>query len=401
MSAVVVPVPLALAVAAALFAAGLADAWLARRSPSVDRSLAGVMARGAPSPMRVTARPERGIHARIRQAAPVDVRVDPPESDHVLDATVVATRRGRHVFPPVAARTEGPLRLGRHFHRAIGPPSTVAVYPDVPAARRLALAVRRGWLREEGRLARGALGIGTDFDSIRDYMPDDEIRQVNWRATARLGRPMSNLYRVDEDRDVVCLLDAGRLMAAPVGALTRLDAGVDAVVALASVADVVGDRVGVIAFDQTVRRRVAPRRHGGRVVTEAVFDLEPSSLDSDFEIAFRSVRGAKRAFVVVFTDLLDEAAAASLVRAVPLLARAHAVVVASAVDLDLRSIVRTPPADEVEAMRQFVALDVLAARSRTKQLLVRAGAGVVEAAPSSLGAATVRAYLRAKTRARF
>src|SRR5207237_663997 len=83
-----------------------------------------------------------------------------------------------------------------------------------PAAWRLVLAVRQGRFRDPGRLTRGPLGLGTDFESIREYLPDDDFRQVNWRATARMGRPMSNQYRVEQDRDVVCMLDAGRLMAA-------------------------------------------------------------------------------------------------------------------------------------------------------------------------------------------
>ena len=103
---------------------------------------------------------------------------------------------------------------------------------------------------------------------MRDYLPDDDVRQVNWRATARLGRPMSNQYRVEQDRDVVLLVDAGRLAAAalpgrgdearPRG--TVLDATLDAVAAVALVADEVGDRCGAIAFDREVRVALPPRR---------------------------------------------------------------------------------------------------------------------------------------------
>src|SRR5437764_1031252 len=79
----------------------------------------------------------------------------------------------------------------------------------------LALAVRQGRFRDAGQRSRGPLGLGLEFESVRDYLPDDDIRQVNWRATARLGRPMSNQHRVEQDRDVLCVVDAGRLMGAP------------------------------------------------------------------------------------------------------------------------------------------------------------------------------------------
>ena len=83
------------------------------------------------------------------------------------------------------------------------------MYPDLLAARRLALSVRQGRFRDQGISARGPLGLGTEFELVRDYLPDDDIRQVNWRATARLGRPMSNQYRIEQDRDVIVVVDAG------------------------------------------------------------------------------------------------------------------------------------------------------------------------------------------------
>src|SRR5207253_679032 len=226
----------------------------------------------------------------------------------------VPRRRGRHPLPAPAVRVEGRLGLGRVQHRS-GDDAEILVYPDLPAAHRLVAAVRQGRFRDPGVLTRGPLGLGTDFESIRDYQPDDDIRQVNWRATARTGRPMSNQYRVEQDRAVICCIDAGRLMAAPVSAgelhqppprhappgsgvpLTRLDAALDAAVAVALVADEIGDQAGTIAFDSTVRRRLAPRRRGGQGVVHSLFDLEPTAADSDYELAFRSFGGGKRALV--------------------------------------------------------------------------------------------------------
>jgi uncharacterized protein (DUF58 family) len=136
-------------------------------------------------------------------------------------------------------------------------------------------------------------------------------------------------------------------------------------------------------------------------VIGAVFDLEPRPVDSDYDLAFRSVGSAKRALVVVFTDLLDEAAARSLVAAVPVLARRHAVVVASVRDPDVDRAVRTPPEDRVDVYRAAVALDLLDGRRKIVTELRRVGAEVVEAAPEHLAAACVRAYLHLKSRARI
>jgi uncharacterized protein (DUF58 family) len=391
---------LAWMVAVAVVTATAVDALISRPVPRVERRAPAVLSRGVPSELVVAGTGGTG-GLRVRQPLVPDVDVTPPEADGELDAQVQGRRRGRHTLPAVATRVVGPLGLAAWYRRA-GDDADVLVYPDLPAARRLALAVRQGRFRDPGRLTRGPLGLGTDFESIRDYLPDDDVRQVNWRATARMGRPMSNQYRVEQDRDVVCLVDAGRLMAAPVGDRTRLDATIDAVAAVALVADEVGDRCGVVAFDDEVLRHLRPRRSGGDAVVRAVFDVEPSSVDSDYELAFRTVGGGKRAFVLVLTDLLEEAAAQPLVDAVPVLARRHAVAVASVADPDLEHAVSTPPARPSDVYAAAVALDVLDARARVAAQLRRSGAqDVVEAPPDSLAPACVGAYLRAKSRARL
>ena len=160
-----------------------------------------------------------------------------------------------------------------------------------------------------------------------------------------------------------------------------------------------GDRCGTIAFDAEIRRSVAPRRAATKDVVEALFDLEPTAGDSDYSGAFRAVGEAKRAFVLVLTDLLEEAAARPLLEALPVLARRHAVAVASVVDPDLRALVRRDPERPLDVYRAAVAVEVLAARERVAARLRRSAAEVLEAPAGSLPAACVSAYLRAKARA--
>jgi uncharacterized protein (DUF58 family) len=405
LSALVLPVALAVALAAAVVIATVVDALLARRELRLRRTMPNVLARGRPGRLTVDADASGGGRVVVRQPVVPDVQITPAEHTGSLAAEIVARRRGRHELPAVAARRDGPLGLGSWFFSGVGR-SELLVYPDLPAARARAIAVRRGKFRSEGQRTRGPLGLGTEFESIRDYLPDDDVRQINWRASARVGRPMSNQYRVETDRDVVCLLDTGRLMTAPINSpggavLTRLDAAVDAVAAVALVADEIGDRCGVVAFDREVRRRVQPKRAGGDAVVQAVFDLEPRAVDADYDLAFRSVGGAKRALVVVLTDLIDDAAAQSLLNAVPVLTRRHAVVVASVRDPDLDAAVRTPPRRPRDTYAAAIALDVLDARTSVAARLRHAGADVLEAPPGRLMHACVAAYLRLKDRARL
>jgi uncharacterized protein (DUF58 family) len=399
--AIVVGPAVAALLAVALAGAVAADARVARRPPQARRTVPRIVARGVPASLAVEVAGADGRQVRVRQARPAEIDLDRQEDAGGLQATLVARRRGRSTLPAAAVRVSGSLGLATWDHRA-GEDVEIVVYPDLPAARRLALAVRTGRFRDSGHQSRGPLGLGTEFESIRDYLPDDDIRQVNWAATVRLGRPMSNQYRVEQDRDVICVVDCGRLMAAPLSAgATRLDAALDAATAVGLVADELGDRCGTLAFDATVLRRLPPRRRGGDALVRATYDLQPAAVDSDYELAFRGVASSKRALVIVFTDLIEEVAARSLVQAVPVLARRHEVVVAAVIDPDLDALLRAAPERELDVLRSAAALDVLAARERAAAQVRAAGARVLETAPASLGRACVAAYLRAKARGRL
>lgn len=378
----------------------IADAWVSRRLPEIERLAPDLLSRGVASTVTIRPRDGAGGRIEVRQPTPPDLVVDPPQQRHGLQASIVAARRGRHVLPPFSVRATGPLGLGQSFH-SIGDETPLSVYPDMPAARRLAAQVRTGLFRTEGLRNRGPVGLGTEFESIRDYVDGDDIRQVNWLATARHSRTMVNQWRLEQDRDVVCVIDAGRLMSAPIGELTRLDAAVDVAAAVGAVADVVGDRVGVVVFRDQIVRQLPARHRGGADLARTIFDIEPEPVDSDYLRAFGHVGGLKRAFVIVLTDLVEDAAARPLEEAIPTLARRHSVAVASVRDPDLDDAVVAIPDDIGDVARAAVALDVLEARRRVVRNLERQGASVIEASPSGLSAGVVAAYLRAKALARF
>jgi uncharacterized protein (DUF58 family) len=405
------PVWATLAGAIALLAAMVVDGLTVRRAPRVERDGQEVLSRGVPSAFSVMALTHDARRVLLRQPATPALAVRAQRGACSLRGEIVALSRGRHELPGVGGASIGPLGLAR-WHHAAAPARELHVYPDLPGARRLALRLRQGRAASEGQLRRGPLGLGTDFESIREYSVDDDIRQLNWRASARLGRPMSNQYRIEQDRDVVCVLDSGRLMGAPSAGGTLLDVALDAATAVAVVADELGDRCGAIAFDSSIRRAMQPRRLGGHRVVKALFDLQPTLEDSDFERAFLRVGRSRRGLIFVFTDLLDERAARSLVRATPMLARRHAVIVAGvaepalqerAAGADLENGGSEPitPERQAELAGALAALSVLHARSQAVAHIHRAGAEVVLAPARSLPERCVQAYLRAKARARL
>jgi len=397
----VLPRGLAYAVFAATLLVVATDAFLVRHVPEVTTEVPSILSRGVPSSLVVEVDPPVGTRVKVAQTA--DLRIEPDEGSGRLQASITALRRGDHVIPRPATVRVGPLGLGCWYHRA-GADTEVVVYPDMPQARRIATEVRLGRFGDAVRRSRGPLGLGTELESIRDYLPDDDIRQVNWRATARVGSPMSNTFRIDQEREVIVLLDTGRLMASPVGdgtQRTRLDVAVDTVAAMAAVADEVGDRIGLVAFADRIRRRLDPRRNGGEAVLTAVYDLEPVDEESDYSLAFRAIAHHKRAFVLLLTDLLEETASAPLVEAMPILARHHAMAVAGVSDPAVKATLATPAASPREAIRTAVAVDIESSRRRAASRIEGYGATVIDVPAPRLARRCVAAYLRAKRRARL
>jgi uncharacterized protein (DUF58 family) len=401
-STVFVPTWTGVVLAVVAVTVATADAWTVRAAPEVEWMAPPVLSRGVVSSLTVISS-DPAVRLRQSVSSP-DLTVDPAEGTGLLRSAVVAARRGDHLLAPVSTLRVGPLGLGGWIH-LVGGEHGLTVYPDLPAARRLATEVRLGLFREEGRRARGPLGLGTELESIREYLPDDDIRQVNWRATARTGHPMSNTYRIEQDRDVICLLDCGRLMASPVtrsdgAVLTRLDAAVDAVAATAAVAEELGDRIGVIAFADRLLRVIAPRRDGSSIVLDAIHDLEPIGVDSDYEAAMAAVAGRKRAFVLVLTDLLDPGAARPLLASMPTLTRRHTVSVATVRDPAVQRQLETASEDVAELARTVVAADVAARRDLVAAELRERGTDVIDASIESLSRRCVGAYVSAKRLAR-
>jgi uncharacterized protein (DUF58 family) len=371
------------------------DAVAVRETPMVTREV-GAFARGVATPIRIVVEAKGASRVLVRQPLPPDMTSPAPSSyGRVFETTLVPLRRGSYVLPRVAVRSDGPLGLGSWFHE-LGEDTPFNVYPDLPAAQRLAQAVRQRSIRAVGSRRRGPLGLGTEFESVREYRTDDDVRQINWKATARLGRPMSNNLRVEQDVDLWILVDTGRLsaasMVASTGPVNRLDVGLDAAAALGLVADDLNDRVGFISYNSNVGRVLPPRRRGGARAIEAGYSLEPSDDETDHATAFASTSANRRGLVFLFTDLIDEAAATLLVKSLPSLCRRHTVIVACVDDPEyVRARI------DGTAGEQMVMADIDASFDAAARLVRGAGAQVVTAPVDLFAEAIVRSYVRMRS----
>jgi uncharacterized protein (DUF58 family) len=404
-----------LVVNVALFVVAAVDWWLAPRpgALAVERELPSVATLGAAVPLtwRVVNPTPRPVRVRLADelapslgAARRRARLAVPAGGRAAVATVLRpARRGRFTPTEVVLRVDGPMGLvARQGRRSV--PGVLRVYPPFRARQEVELRLDRARLLDVGLRSAAGRGGGTEFDSLRDYTVDDELRRVDWAATARAGRPIVRTYRAERDQVVLVLLDVGRVMAGRVGGVPRLDHAMDAVLAVTAVASRLGDRVGLTAFGAAVRT-VVPPGHGRsqlRRVTEALYALTPELAESDYRGAFAHVltHARRRALVVLLTDLSEAPVAEGLLPALPLVARDHVAVVAAVTDPDVATWAAAVPADAEATYRKAAAADALATRRRTAALLQGKGARVVDARPADLPARLADAYLEAKATGR-
>jgi uncharacterized protein (DUF58 family) len=317
---------------------------------------------------------------------------------------VAPSRRGRFELRELVVRVEGPFGLAARQGR-IERAATLRVYPPFASRDEAELRINRARILDVGLRSAQGRGGGTEFDAMREYGPDDEFRRIDWSSTARAGKPIVRTYRAERNQTVLCLLDNGRVMAGRVGGVPRIEHAMDAVMMLTAVATRLGDRCGLVAFDREVRSIVAPghsRAQLGRV-TEAMYELEPQLVESDYAGAFVEslARFRRRALLVVFTELAEQAATDSLLPALPLVARDHVVVLAGIQDPTVVELARSSPDDPAGTYAKAAAVAALEERRRLTGRLRGMGITVVDAPPGRIAPLLADAYLKVKATGRL
>src|SRR5574341_1013082 len=239
---------------------------------------------------------------------------------------VVPRRRGREQGGAFVVDSVGPLGLGVRSGW-IPLPWTVAVYPPMVSMRLRASVAQSLRRRELGQQAIRQLGEGRLFESLREWVPGDDLRHIDWKATARRRKVITRQYEAERRQQVLLVLDTGRLLTADVGGVQRLDYAVQAALELAYAAAQHDDNVGIMAFADGVQHFVAPQR--GRVGLKRVLDVlavvEPTLVEPDYPGAFRylAARNRKRALTVLFSDVIDRFASEAVVANVASLRPRH------------------------------------------------------------------------------
>ncbi len=374
-----------------------------RRDPQLSIGLANRVRLEIANPFR------RPLRALLRDEVPASFDVDhrmlridvAPAASAAVEYAARPRHRGTFRFGDVHLRLRGPLDLVERQGRIAGT-TPANVYPDLQEIRRYQVSLRRGLAYDAGQRRARVPGAGTIFERLREYGPDDDPRSISWTATARRGRPISVEYETERQQRVLVLLDAGRMMSSTLGDLTKLDHAVNTALMLAYVATAKGDEVGLLGFADDVRSYVVPRRGRKQFlrITEELRRLEVTTTEPDYRAAFEFLRAhsARRALVVLFTDLVDEDASRSLVAAVTRLAGNNLVLCCLLQDPQLAEVASGVPGSSTALYERIVAIEVLEARARALAVLRQRGVHTIDVPAERLTVAAIQRYLELKKR---
>ena len=330
-------------------------------------------------------------------AAQVTAGGDPSTAEY----EVRPTRRGDHQLGPVSLRCRTPWGLAERWLSA-PLEQTVRVYPDLYEARRHAMfLIRSKQVAIEKRRAR-ASGLGRDFESLREYQAGDDVRDICWTATARRSKPVTKVYQPERSQAVWIVVDGGRLLRARIESRMKLDATVDAALALAEVALAAGDRVGLITYGRAIHHRLAPDRGHQhlRAILETLAMLQPERAEGDHAAAASAVLAAQkqRALIVWLTDLSETAAVPDVIESAARLSPQHVVLFALMRQPEITTLGGAEPATEEEMYRVLAAQETLERRDVLLRGLQHRGVLLVDIDPGAPAAAVVDRYLSVKDR---
>jgi uncharacterized protein (DUF58 family) len=367
----------------------------------VDLALAG-----SPRALRILREPVPTV--RLGEEVRAALVVGNAGQQRRVVTTLRPTRRGDRRTERVTVRSLGPL--GVAARQASSPaPGAVRVLPAFAARRHLPGKLAR--LRElDGLVSLNVRGQGTEFDSLRDYVDGDDVRSIDWRATARrhAGQPavspVVRTWRPERDRRLLLVLDVSRTAAARVGDAPRLDAAMDAALLLAALAARAGDRVDLLAMDRRVRARVEGVGRSSLLpaLVSAMAPLEADLVEADWAAVSAAVlrQLSRRALVVLLTAVDSAAVADELLPVLPVLTARHQVVVASVTDPGVDAMAGAR-GDAYAVYGAAAAQRAVLERTAVTAELERFGVEVVEGSPEQLPPRLADRYLALKAAGRL
>jgi len=382
------------------------------RRIALERVLPGPVRLGerVESTLYLTNSGRRRMRAIVRDGWPPSAAATPSRQRVVVPAgerrsivtALTPFRRGERRSAHVTLRSFGPLGLLAR-QATIVVPGSVMVLPPFNSRKHLPSRLAR--LRElDGATSVMVRGQGTEFDSLRDYVRGDDVRSIDWRATARRKDLVVRTWRPERDRRVVIVVDSGRTSAARIDNEPRIDTAFESALLLAALASRAGDRVDLVVFDRRVRGRVQGAS-GPELLNRmvgAMAPIDPELIEMDWSAVPGLVRSvtSQRALVVLATSIDAPGASRGLLSVLPQLTKRHTVLVSSVLDPTVVDLTRQR-GDRTEVYRAAAGERALLDLARVSAAIRQLGGDVVTGSPAELPPALADRYIALKAAGRL
>ena len=324
-----------------------------------------------------------------------------PASTSSINYEVLPAERGDVTAGALSLRVRSPWAIAERW-LTVDAPQKVRVFPDLAEARQTSLfLLRNRQVSLEKRRAR-VTGLGRDFESLRDYQPGDEPRDICWTVTARRGRPVTRVYQPERSQAIWIMVDGGRLLRTRAGDRTKLDAMVDAALGLSQVALASGDRVGIVTYGRRIHARLPPGRGSQhlRAIVDALATVPAERAEADHAAAVASVMASqkRRALIVWLTDVAETADVPDVIESASRLAPRHVVLFGVMRQPELAAVAEDVPANEDGMYHMLAVHEMLERREVLLRGLRQRGVLVLELAEGAPAAPLIAQYLGVKQR---
>jgi uncharacterized protein (DUF58 family) len=324
-----------------------------------------------------------------------------PGREEFLEYTVCPPERGADAFRGTFLRLKCPMGLVER-EAVLDTEEPVRVYPNILALKSFDLLQQQGRLREIGIRRNRSRGLGSEFESLREYAKGDDYRKVDHKASARRGKLVVRQYEQERNQAVILAIDSGRHMLSEVDGVRKLDHVLDALLMLCNAASVAGDLVGLVAFSDEVRKYVPPKKGRAQVTAmiDAVHDLVAEPLESDTvgAMSYLAQRWKRRSLLVLFTDVDHPDRAREVLRALTPLVRRHLILLVRVKDDLLDTLLAEPLRSEDVAFQKAAAVLLDEDRKAATTMLDAAGVHHLDSAPATLAGDLVSYYFDVKSR---
>lgn len=324
-----------------------------------------------------------------------------PNKEETISYAVKPGRRGASEMPAVHLKFL--TRLGLWTRQQIRELKTpIRIYPDIRAVYRYELMARQNRLSEIGVRMMRMPGQGREFERLREFRYGDEIRQIDWKATARQRALISREFNVERNQNIVIMVDCGRFMRNETDGISYLDRALNSAIMLSYIALGQGDNVSLLAFSSRIERFIRPVRGkpGIQSILRSTYDIQASPNASDYSMALEYLTTVqrKRALVVLITFVTDELQLRVIGNSLKLRSLPYLPLCVLLQDVGLRAMADRIPETDLDAYHTAAAAQILTGQSHEAASLREAGIMLIDTPPELLTERLINEYLSIKAR---